>query len=94
MKLSELELIRMNLNDVSLNFIQFHSMLRKNSSKFTQTDSNLLDIGSIRIQQMTGHLNDWTHSDLHESYVIVRVRHAMLYYSMHAPYRGWCMLVT
>ena len=41
------------------------------SPRFTQSHSIciqcLFEIGSVRVSQMTGHLHDWTHSDLYEA---------------------------
>ena len=70
----------MNLNgmsEISMYFIQFrsnvtqiHSNVIQIHSMFTQVCSMLLQIGSIRVKQMTGHLNDWTHSDLYECFCL------------------------
>ena len=45
---------------------EFHSNSLDFIQQFTQIRSILLEIGSIRVKQMTGHLNDWTHGDLYE----------------------------
>ena len=52
----------MKLNE----FTQFQSISLDFAQNVIQIDSTLLEIGSIRVKQMTGHLNDWTHSDLYE----------------------------
>ena len=47
----------------SLKVTRFYSHVHTISCKCIQ---RLFEIGSIRVKQMTGHLHDWTHSDLYE----------------------------
>ena len=46
-------------------FNQIHSIACKRSFNLIQIYSTLFEIGSNRVKQMTGQLNDWTHSDLY-----------------------------
>ena len=72
MKLSDIEWIWVKITQFhsnSFNFTQFHSILLNISFNFIQFDSKLLEFGSIRVKQMTGHLHDWTHSDLYDSHM-------------------------
>ena len=65
------------IHSTLFNFIRIHSIILKFLFNFIQIYSNSLQIGSSRVKQMTGHLNDWTHSDLYECIcvcVCVRVR--------------------
>ena len=57
-----------------MQFTQVHLILLKMSFKFIQVYSDLFEIGSIRVKQMTAHLNDWTHSDLYEKRYVFRIQ--------------------